>query len=677
MLVKSTKNIKKIMLMALATAMIAGGCGQGTSDKKDSAVTPTEAAKPQPVVLPVRSVPSDTLHVEKVESLKDEFILGMDISSVISLEKGGVKYYGFDGKETDLFKILSDAGVNYIRVRVWNDPFDKNGNGYGGGNCDINTAVEIGKRATANGMRLLVDFHYSDFWADPGKQMVPKAWKGMDIDTKKEALYDFTKESLEKLKAAGVDVGMVQLGNETNGAMCGEKVWMNIYYLMDAGSRATREVFPNALIAVHFTNPEKVTNIADYAKKLNYYNLDYDVFASSYYPFWHGTLDNLATVLSNVAETYGKMVMVAETSYAFTAEDTDFFGNTISGGSAVTKNYPYTVQGQATCFRDVVDTIANRTKNGIGVFYWEGAWISAGGKNYEENHALWEKNGSGWASSYAKEYDSNDAGKYSGGSAVDNQAFFDSTGHVLESLKVFGLVRNGSSGEVKADAIQDTELIIDVNGEIELPKKVNAVMTDGSKKELDVEWLNVDYEKMKSNGAARYEIKGIAGGMEARCVVSMIEFNFLENYSFEEGEKGWTATSKNPIDELYVEDKSTDSLTGTKHFHFWADKTKSVDFDLEQEVKNLPAGNYKFSISLMGGDAENVNAYAYVKKNGQVIAKGPTNITSYNEWHEGKIPHFEVETGDAITVGIHVECSPKGNGSWGKIDDALLNTVSD
>ncbi|MCR5583893.1 MAG: glycosyl hydrolase 53 family protein, partial [Lachnospiraceae bacterium] len=328
------------------------------------------------------------------------------------------------------------------------------------------------------------------------------------------------------------------------------------------------------------------------------------------------------------------------------------------------------------CFRDVVDTVANKTKNGIGVFYWEGAWISAGGKNYEENKALWEKNGSGWASSYSKDYDPNDAGKYYGGSAVDNQAFFDSTGHVLESLKVFGLVRNGSAGEVKADAIEDTELVIDVNGEIELPKKVNAVMTDGSKKELDVEWLKVDYDKMKSGGAARYEIKGLAGGMEARCVVSMIEFNFLENYSFEEGEKGWTATSKNPIDELYVEDKSTDSLTGTKHFHFWADKTKSVDFDLEQEVKDLPAGNYKFSISIMGGDADNPNVYAYVKKNGEIIAKGPADITAYNEWHEGKIPNFEVNSGDKITVGIHVSCGPKGNGAWGKIDDALLNTAT-
>ncbi len=619
---------------------------------------------------------ASSLYVRKVDGLPEDFLFGMDVSSVLAEEASGVKYYDFDGNEADLFKILSDAGVNYIRVRVWNDPFDSEGNGYGGGNCDINAAVEIGKRATKYGMKLLVDFHYSDFWADPGKQMVPKAWKDMKIDDKKQALYDYTRESLEKLKKAKVDVGMVQLGNETNGSLCGEKIWMNIYYLMDAGSRATREIFPEAMIAVHFTNPEKVTNIADYAKKLNYYNLDYDVFASSYYPFWHGTLDNLATVLSNVAETYGKKVMVAETSYAFTAEDTDFFGNTISGGSAVTKNYPYTVQGQANCFRDVVETIANKTTNGIGVFYWEGAWITAGGANYEENKAKWEKYGSGWASSYAKEYDPNDAGKYYGGSAVDNQAFFDDKGHVLESLKVFGLVRNGNVGVIKADAIEDTQLVIDINGEIELPKKVNAVMTDGSKKELDVEWLNADYDKMKSNGAARYEITGSAGGMTARCVVSMIEYNFLENYSFEDGEKGWTAVSKNPIDELYVEDKSTDSLTGTKHYHFWADKTKSVDFDLEQEVKDLPGGTYRFSISIMGGDADNTDVYAYVKVNGEIVATGKTDITSYNEWHEGVIPSFTCKDGDKVTAGIHVGCGPKGNGAWGKIDDALLNSVA-
>ena len=115
---------------------------------------------------------SDTLYVKKVENLPEDFIFGMDISSVLAEEASGVKYYDFDGRETDLFRLLADNGINMIRVRIWNNPYDDNGNGFGGGNCDIRTAVEIGKRATACGMKLLADFHYSDFWADPSKQMV-------------------------------------------------------------------------------------------------------------------------------------------------------------------------------------------------------------------------------------------------------------------------------------------------------------------------------------------------------------------------------------------------------------------------------------------------------------------------------------------------------------------------
>ena len=169
--------------------------------------------------IPNEKIEGSSLYVKKVEDLPDDFILGMDASSVIAEEQSGVKYYNFNGEEQDVFRTLAESGVNYIRVRVWNDPYDENGNGYGGGNNDVEKAVEIGKRATKYGMKLLVNFHYSDFWADPAKQMVPKAWKGMDIETKKQALYEYTRDSLTKLKEAKVDVGMVQNGNETNGAM--------------------------------------------------------------------------------------------------------------------------------------------------------------------------------------------------------------------------------------------------------------------------------------------------------------------------------------------------------------------------------------------------------------------------------------------------------------------------
>ena len=262
--------------------LILSGCGAGSEGENKS-------------VIPTGKIEGSTVYVEKVENLPEDFIMGMDASSVLAQEASGVKYYNFDGQEQDVFKTLAENGINYIRVRIWNDPFDKNGNGYGGGNCTVDTAVEIGKRATQYGMKLLANFHYSDFWADPGKQMTPKAWVGMTIEEKTEAVYQYTRQSLEKLKEAGVDVGMVQIGNETNGAMCGETKWFNIQYLMQAGAKAVREVFPDALVAIHFANPEKEGSYDTYASKLDYYRVDYDVFASSYYPFWHGNTGGRGT----------------------------------------------------------------------------------------------------------------------------------------------------------------------------------------------------------------------------------------------------------------------------------------------------------------------------------------------------------------------------------------------
>ena len=641
---------------------------------------------------PTPTVTSDSLYVKKVENLSDDFIMGMDASCVPSLEASGVKYYDFDGTEKDVYEILSQNGVNYIRVRIWNDPFDANGNGYGGGNCDIDNAVEIGKRATKYGMKLLVNFHYSDFWADPAKQMVPKAWQGMDVNQKSEALYQYTKDCLQKLVDAGVDVGMVQIGNETNGYMCGHKSWPDIAKLMNAGSRATREVYPEALIAVHFANPEKVSNYTNYAWYLSTQQVDYDVFASSYYPFWHGTLENLASVLNHVADTYGKKTMIAETAYVNTLEDTDFYGNT---GTDAIKPYPFTEQGQANHLRNLIDTAANQIHNCVGIFYWEGTWISVGGDSWEENSLLWEKYGSGWASSYAGEYDPNDAGKYYGGCAVDNQAFFDGNGKVRESLKVFGLVKDGNVVENKADAIEDVNLIIDLNGDVVLPDKVNAVMLDDSKQEIDVEWKkmakienyvtgaysDIDYSAFKTGGVAKYEVIGEAGGMTARCYVSMVEYNFLQNWSFEDDANktvqptGWAAEAISKFDELWVEDKVTDSVTGNKHYHFWGSGT--VEFTLEQEVKNLKADKYSYTISTMGGDCGEYEAYAYVKINGEIVYKADASFTVYNEWHTVTINDIICNEGDVLTVGIYVKAAGAGNGAWGKIDDAMLNSVKE
>ena len=621
------------------------------------------------------NVKSDSLYVKKVDNYKDNFINGMDVSQVISLENSGVKYYNFDGEEEDVLKILSDNGINYIRVRVWNNPYDREGNGFGGGNCTIDTAVELGKRATKYGMKLLVDFHYSDFWADPSKQMCPRAWLGMTIDEKALALYQYTKESLQKLKDANVDVGMVQIGNETNNGLAGETTWYNRTILMKKASEAIREVAPKVKIAVHFANPEKAGSYQNYASKLNYYNLDYDIFASSYYPYWHGSLENLQTVLDEISDTYNKDTLVVETSYAYTTKDTDSFSNTISDGGSVDKPYPYTIQGQASEIRDIIQTVCNM-KRGIGVFYWEGAWISVG-DNYEENLSKWEQYGSGWASSYSYIYDPEDAGKYYGGSAVDNQAFFDENGKALESLKVWSLCENGNEVARKADAIEDTNLIFDLNGEISFPTKVKAVMNDGSKEELDVTWENIDINTLKNGEVKKYSFTGTAGGMIANLYISMIEYNYIKNYSFEDGDSNWIINDiSKRNEELNVEDKSTDSLTGTKHVHFWSSGTDNVEFSVEQNISNLPNGKYKYSISIMGGDCGDTDIYLYVKVNGEIIAKKALTINGYGNWDTEVTDPFEYTEGAEIVVGIYVKCKGEGNGAWGKIDDALLNSVN-
>ncbi len=612
------------------------------------------------------------LYVRKAEHLPEDFFLGMDVSSVLSLEASGVRYRDTDGTEKDLFALLSENGVNLIRVRVWNDPFDSDGNGYGGGNNNIEAAVEIGRRAAAYGLPLLVDFHYSDFWADPSKQQTPKAWEGMDIKAKAEALYTYTADCLSRLKAEGIRVSMVQLGNETNGRMCGERIWMNIvHHLMKAGSRAVREVYPDALVAVHFTNPESADTMLNYASKLAYYDLDYDVFGTSYYPYWHGTLDNLRQVLGEIAETYGKKVMVMETSYAYTLEDGDFSGNTIGEGGGYEKYWPVTVQGQSNALQDVVRTV--QEAGGIGVCWWEGAWIPVGTESFEENSRLWETYGSGWASSYAGSYDPADAGKYYGGCACENQAMFDFEGRALLSLATFRLLRTGQEVEVRPDAIDDPVLTCDLAGEIVLPETVSAVMNDGSRIELPVTWEAVDTAAMKASGPAEYTVQGVAEGMPATLLIRMVNFNYLINGDFEGEDTGeWVTDNFGGTEQLYIEEKKSDSLDGTKHYHFYSAAKDQVGFRLEQTVDNLPAGTYRFDVSIMGGDAGDYESYAYIKKGDEVSAECGLQITAWNAWHEGAC-ETEVEEGGSLTVGVYVRCG--GAGAWGKIDGATLTRV--
>ena len=406
--------------------------------------------------IPIRSAaaehPAVNYHSISPSVNGGEPIRGVDISSVLSVEKAGVVFRDSDGQPADIFEVLADHGVNYIRVRVWNQPDDGKGHSYGGGNNDVRTAAEIGRRAAQYGMKLLVDFHYSDFWADPEKQRPPKAWQGMSVADKGSAIYQFTLESLRTIREAGADIGMVQIGNETNCVFCGEDDMYKICEMFKAGCNAVHDFDSGVLRVLHFANPS--TGYYDwYAKVLAECQVDYDVFATSYYPYWHGTTENMTDVMRKIANTYHKYVMVAETAYPYTNEDGDTFGNVVSkDSSGVTFRYEISPEGQAACLTDVFQAVANVGDQGIGVFYWEPAWLGKQGLSWQEQRKLWEEQGSGWATSYAKEYDA--SVEDAGGSSYDNQALFSFDGTPLPALDVFASIEPQAYHYRHEDSVQ-------------------------------------------------------------------------------------------------------------------------------------------------------------------------------------------------------------------------------
>ena len=241
--------------------------------------------------------------IKKVKNMSDSTIRGIDISSYTALKKAGVKYYDNEGKEASLLKVLSDNGVNYIRIRIWNDPYNEKGETYGGGSNDVKAGLEIAKEAAKYNIKVLLGFHYSDFWADPAVQLLPKAWEKDRNNQEKMCsnVYEFTKETLEQFKDAGADIGMVQVGNEISQGMMGimhrtkANVWQEeeksvlIDSYLNAGARAVRECVPDALVAIHLDT----LNLSIYKDAMNAWErdkVDYDVLGSSSYAFWAGKI---------------------------------------------------------------------------------------------------------------------------------------------------------------------------------------------------------------------------------------------------------------------------------------------------------------------------------------------------------------------------------------------------
>ena len=647
----------KVTAVGLCLAMGVSMCA--CIGAKNSYVPPTEAIESE-------------IYVEPVIGMNEDFIRGVDVSELLSEEKSGVKYYSWDGKEQDCLKTLADSGVNYVRIRIWNDPFDEEGRGYGGGNCDLETAIALGKRATSYGMKVLIDFHYSDFWADPARQLCPKAWKGMKIKDKANSLYEFTYDSLIALDKAGVDVGMVQIGNEINNGLAGEKGQANVIELLKAGSHAVKD-FNNKKktqikVAVHYTDAGDYDNMEYIATELEKNDLDYDIFAVSFYPYWHGEFENVKSVLRNIKINHGKDVMVAETSYPYTTKDGDGYGNSMDDEIPF-PGYPATLQGQADELRDVCAMV--KEAEGLGVFYWGGIWIPVGPEAIT-NAEIWKEFGSGWATSYASKYDASNVGSNYGGCSWDNQALFDFAGHPLETLNVYKYLTYGTITEDRIAYIPEFELKVPAGAIPKLPASIPAVHVDRKKNsEISVKWNQDDIDKIDTTSSGRFMVEGKAdNGTPVICAVTIEFQNYVKNASFEENDRSmWVTTPEgsNASDPTDFQEKAADAHTGDFALHYWSES--EMQFTVEQTVTGLEPGTYEASVFSQGGDFDDTAKLTfYVVADGDMVYEKEIVNKGWAVWQNPKIKDIE-STSDTMVIGVRVKGNPK---SWGTFDDFAL-----
>ena len=553
--------------------------------------------------------------IKKVKGMSESSIRGMDISSYLALKKAGVKYYDYEGNETPLLKVLHDNGINYIRIRIWNDPFNADGETYGGGGNDVSTGVEIAKEAAQYDMKVLLDFHYSDFWAEPAVQLVPKAWKKDVNNTEKMCsdVYDFTKESIQKFKDAGANIGMVQVGNEiTNGLLGiysnrdkGESfnvIWgdkkksTEVNKYLKAGIKAVREYTPQALVALHLETP----NVWKYKTIMNTWkrdNVDYDVLGSSYYPFWSiAAKANTPKTLKDVqtlAASYGKMFAVFETSWVNSLNDGDGTPNSI-GDSTNTGVYEVGPQGQVNELTDLYDTVLSQD-NGLGTFYWEGAWIpvKAGWTNWEYNKQIADQYGTGWASKGALGYFPDSKMYYKGkaawgGTSWDNQALFDINGYPLQSLKFYK--DSVSKGKEQIIALK----IVDKNGKEVYPTQYVKVEV-GKTRKITLPKFSGYYP---SNKNYQLTVKGVKEENATQNVVytrtaagPAISYNYRvkvtkKNYKLYKNFK-WKKSKTKVYKKTYVAKYRYDHKNGNKYLALYTKGGKFVGYINKKAVKRL------------------------------------------------------------------------------------------
>jgi arabinogalactan endo-1,4-beta-galactosidase len=292
-----------------------------------------------------------------------EYAVGADLSFLKQAEDNG-KVFKDNGEAKPGLVIFKDHGYNWIRLRLFHTPTDLPNN--------LEYTIELAKAAKKLGFHFLLDYHYSDTWADPGKQFTPKAWEGMTHAKLVKAVFDYTKQTIAAFRNAGVLPDMVQIGNEVingmvwpDGRLPGN--WDNFADLVKAGIagvEAGKGEDPRPRIMIHIDRGADKVRTKEFFDKLNAYRVNYDVIGQSYYPWWHGSLNDLRENMNFMAKEYKKDIIVVEAAYSWMPAEY----------KKRPAPFPESPEGQKQ-FLEEVNRIVQETPDGLGkgVFWWEPA----------------------------------------------------------------------------------------------------------------------------------------------------------------------------------------------------------------------------------------------------------------------------------------------------------------
>lgn len=376
---------------------------------------------------------ADTVKTRPFNAMPADFIKGADISTLLEAEQHGAKFYNQNGQQQDAIAILKANGVNYVRLRLWVDPQDASGKTYGGGSNNLENTIALAKRVKAQGLKLLLDFHYSDFWTDPGKQFKPKAWEKMDYPQLKTAIHDYTRDTIARFKQEGVLPDMVQIGNEINGGMLwpegkswgqGGGEFDRLAGLLNAAIGGLKENLTGGeqvKIMLHLAEGTKNDTFRWWFDEIAKRDVPFDIIGLSMYTYWNGPISALKANMDDISKRYNKDVIVVEAAYGYTLDNCDNAENSFQAKEEKDGGYPGTVQGQYDYIHDLMQSVIDVPDHrGKGIFYWEPTWIAVTGTT--------------WATKAGMKYIHDE---WKEGNARENQALFDCQGKVLPSITVF------------------------------------------------------------------------------------------------------------------------------------------------------------------------------------------------------------------------------------------------